>query len=135
MSTTENRRVVQAFFEALANFDVAKIDGLLAQNATWRIAHSTPVSGTYDRAGFLKNIESFKPAAAAPFLFDFADWTAEGDRVALTAKGHLPLQNGKIYASDYHFMFRVRDGKIEQGQELFDSAHLCDCFDLTPAPA
>lgn len=134
MDRLENKVVVQNFFDALTNFDVEKIDALLADDATWWVAHSTPVSGLYDRAGFLQNIANFAPAAAGPFTFSFADWTAEEDRVALTAKGHLPLKTGKVYASDYHFLFRLRDGKIVEGKELFDSAHLCDCFDLTPTP-
>ena len=52
--------------------------------------------------------------------------TAEGERVALEAESHGTHKSGKKYNNHYHFLFRIRDGKIAEIREYADTAHARD---------
>lgn len=130
-----NKRLVRDFFTALGAFDVVTMRALLTEDATWWVANTTGISGSYTRERFLGNVAAFAVDAVGPLTLTFnEDWTAEEDRVTCTAKGHLPLKDGKVYASDYSFMLRVRDGKIAGGKEYFDSAQLNALFFAVDQP-
>ena len=49
--------------------------------------------------------------------------TAEGDRVAVEAESFAKMKNGKTYQNKYHFLFIVRDGKIQSVKEYLDTIH------------
>ena len=49
--------------------------------------------------------------------------TAEGDRVAVEAESYAKMKNGKTYQNTYHFLFIVRDGKIQSVKEYLDTIH------------
>lgn len=49
--------------------------------------------------------------------------TAEGDRVAIEVESHAETVDGRIYNNFYHFLVTVRDGKIVQIKEYFDTLH------------
>jgi ketosteroid isomerase-like protein len=49
--------------------------------------------------------------------------TAEGDRVALEAESYAKMKNTKTYQNKYHFLFVVRNGKIQQVKEYLDTMH------------
>jgi len=53
---------------------------------------------------------------------------AEGDRVAVEAEVSVPLRNGGTYHTDYHFLFRFRDGKVCQVKEYYDTAAAQQAF-------
>ena len=42
--------------------------------------------------------------------------------------------SGKTYHQRYHFLFRVRDGKIAELREYFDTMHANDVLCSVPAP-
>jgi len=54
--------------------------------------------------------------------------TAEGDRVAVEAECSVPLKGGRTYHTDYHFLFRFRDGRICQVKEYYDTAAAQQAF-------
>ena|GEM_PF-3098474 len=54
--------------------------------------------------------------------------TAEGDRVAVEAESYGETASGKIYNNLYHFLFEVRDGKIQAVREYLDTLHTKDVF-------
>jgi ketosteroid isomerase-like protein len=53
-------------------------------------------------------------------------FTAEGDRVAIEAESHVLNPNGRIYNNFYHYLFRVRDGKLVLFKEYQDTLHMYD---------
>nr|WP_087575919.1 nuclear transport factor 2 family protein [Sphingomonas sp. CDS-1] len=129
MSVSDNKNLVRAFFEAFARFDVEAMNAFLAEDATWWSAHSTGMSGSYDKPALLGMIEAFKPQAAAPREFRFNDdWTAEEDRVAFTARASLKLTSGKVFEGDFGFLVTVKDGKIAGGKEYYDSRAVNEIF-------
>jgi hypothetical protein len=52
--------------------------------------------------------------------------TAEGERVAVEAESYARMSNGKIYQNKYHFLFTVRNGKIQAVKEYLDTMHAND---------
>jgi ketosteroid isomerase-like protein len=72
--------------------------------------------------------------AAAPVIDDekyhmrlkIHAFTAEGDRVAIEAESHVLNPNGRIYNNFYHYLFRIRDGKLVLFKEYQDTLHLYD---------
>ncbi|TAK98828.1 MAG: nuclear transport factor 2 family protein [Rhodospirillaceae bacterium] len=72
--------------------------------------------------------------AAVPFhddkyrmRVDVLGLTAEEDRIAMEAESHvLNPTNGRLYNNFYHYLFRVRDGKITLFKEYQDTLHLFD---------
>jgi ketosteroid isomerase-like protein len=49
--------------------------------------------------------------------------TAEGDRVAAEVESYGETTTGKIYNNLYHFLFEVRDGKIQSVRGYLDTMH------------
>ena len=46
---------------------------------------------------------------------------ADGDRVVVLARGHAQTVEGRTYANDYCFVFRMQDGKIVEVREYMDT--------------
>jgi hypothetical protein len=42
------------------------------------------------------------------------------------AESYGKMKNGKTYQNQYHFLFIVRDGKIQQVKEYLDTMHAAD---------
>lgn len=67
--------------------------------------------------------------AGSEYLFpngislEVTDAIADGDRVALEARGHGALADGRIYANHYIFAFRFRGGLISEIAEYLDTAY------------
>ena len=66
--------------------------------------------------------------------FTVRGMTAEGDRVAVEAECLGAHVSGKTYAQRYHFLFVIRDGKIHEMREYFDTMHANDVLCSAPAP-
>jgi ketosteroid isomerase-like protein len=66
--------------------------------------------------------------AASGLEIEFHEITAEGDRVAIVAKGSLPMRDGRAYRSNYNSLLHIRDGKISSGKELFDAIQVNEIF-------
>lgn len=128
MSLAENKKVVAEFFDAIAAGDTQRMDQMMTEDATWWVAPSTIFSGLHQKRDFLAIVPQLFAQAAGPLTFEFFDMTAEDDRVSLTAKGNLLMKSGKTYQSDYHFLLRLREGKIAGGKEYLNSAHVNDIF-------
>jgi hypothetical protein len=54
--------------------------------------------------------------------------TAEGDRVAVEAESKARLANGTLYHNRYHFLFVVRDGRIQVVKEYLDTLHVMNAL-------
>lgn len=128
MTLEANKKLVREFFDAIAAADFARMDRMMTDDATWWVAPSTIFSGLHTKKEFLALVPQLFEQAAGPFTFDLRDFTAEEDRVSMTAKGNMPTKSGKVYASDYHFLLYVRDGKIAAGKEYGDSVHIGNVF-------
>ena len=115
MSIERNKQTALAFLKSLSTGQPDA--SLLCDDAHWWV----PGMGTIDRAGFFAISDAFQTFAKKPVTMEISAVTAEEDRVAVEASGRAELKDGRIYANTYHFLFRLRDGKIFEAREHNDS--------------
>jgi ketosteroid isomerase-like protein len=133
MDLQENKEVALKFFDAMAKGELKQMDAMMTADATWWIAPSTNFSGLYSKEEFLRMGAEVAHQAVGQRSYEFDYITAEDDRVSLSGRGILPLENGMVYRSEYHFLLFIRDGKIAAAKEYLDSSQLNDIFGRPPA--
>jgi uncharacterized protein len=126
MGTETNKLVVLSFFE---NFSVGKVEealALMADSATWWVAGKPDkfaLAGTKTKTQFAELLKGIGAAMPKGLRVTPNGLTAEGDRVAVEAESYGEMASGKIYNNLYHFLFEVRDGKIQAVREYLDTMH------------
>jgi ketosteroid isomerase-like protein len=126
MGAEENKKIVLGFLENLSAGNGAAVLNTLADSATWWVAGNFALSGTKTKAQFTELIGSLGPKIDGALRVTPKGVTAEGDRVAVEAESYAKMRNGKTYQNQYHFLFVVRDGKIQQVKEYLDTTHAND---------
>ena len=123
MSAEDNKRMILGFFEDLSAGRGDKVLGALADSATWWVLGNFPLSGTKTKAQFAELVGQLGQNIDGGLRVTPTALTAEGDRVAVEAESHAKMKNGKIYQNKYHFLFVVRNGKIQEAREYLDTMH------------
>jgi ketosteroid isomerase-like protein len=126
--TEASRATVLKFLEVFSSGDVPAILDMMTDDATWWVAGTIPLSGTKDRKGFGEMLSGVSDTCKGPIKLTPHGVTAEGERVAVETESYAELNNGRIYNNQYHFLFRVRDGKIAEVKEYLDTMHTNDIF-------
>lgn len=119
----QNKQTVKRFMEVFSSGDVPATLAMMADSATWWVAGTIPLSGTYDKAAFGKLLSGVSEACKGPIRLMPKAFTAEGERVAVETESLAHLRNGRTYNNHYHFLFIVRDGKIAGVKEYLDTMH------------
>jgi len=127
MSTEENKKIVSDYFAKRSAGDPRAFDHF-ADSANWMIMAKGPMGGSRTKAELLKIIEQNTARFEAPVKFTVTGVTGEGERVAVEAQGYAKLKSGKTYENLYHFLFIVRDGKIQTGKEYCDFLYAAAVF-------
>ena len=133
MSTTDdtlesNKAVVRRFWEAFSESRFDDALALLDPDATWWVAGSTDISGTYSKQQFSELVAGVAEGTEAGIRMTPKHMTAEGDRVAMEAESYGRMTNGKIYNNFYHLQHVLRDGKLVAVREYMDTQHVQDVF-------
>ena len=118
-----NKRLALAFIDALSSGDAGRILDLYTDDATVWTAGSLPISGTHPREAVVALCEGLLGAFPEGLRFEAIAVTAEGNRVAVEAEGHGIHASGQSYDQQYHFLLVVRDGKLSEIKEYFDTEH------------
>ena len=126
MGSAENKKVVLGFVEALSSGNIEATKAALADDATWWIPGSLPVSGTH--RGKKAIFEDFLGQAQALFQpnsisIQVRNAIAEGDSVAVEWVARGKSAKGKPYENYYHLMFEVKNGKIQAIREYVDTLY------------
>jgi ketosteroid isomerase-like protein len=66
-------------------------------------------------------ISMFRKLMPEGLKFNIVSITADGDRVAVEWQGRATLADGKPYHNNYVMVFVIKDGKIKQLNEYFDT--------------
>jgi uncharacterized protein len=135
MSEARNIELLKEYLGALQNSDVEKMASMLAPDATYWISPGTAFSGTHDKASFLALLPGLIEAQSQPINLEYGDITAQDDRVAIVACGHMPLKAGGSYDNVYHWLFTFRNGKIVHVKEFFDALAVLKAFPTQEAKA
>lgn len=126
MSAEANKKIVLGLFE---NMSAGKIDlamDHLSDSATWTVMgdpKTFPLAGTKTKAQLAALLVGVGPVFPKGVKIIPKGLTAEGDRVALEAQSYGEHVNGKVYENKYHFLFIVRDAKVQTVREYLDTIH------------
>ena len=130
MSIPENKRIVQAFYDAANRGDMAGFLGQLADDVTWTNIGSTKYSGTcFGKSDLTTRLlgplfGQLKAGIAATIH----NMIAEADFVAVQLSGRSETKDGRPYNNTYCHVFRIRDGKVVEVTEYMDTALVTAVF-------
>jgi ketosteroid isomerase-like protein len=122
MSIEDNKKIVEAYFEAQRSGNLFEGMKLLAEDATWAVPGNWEMAGTFTKAEMAKMMESLNMFEGG-LNFEHHSITAEDDRVAVLTVVNGKLKDGRIYRNNIFFLFVIRDGMIHHVTEAVDSHH------------
>jgi hypothetical protein len=121
MSIEQNKQLARDFMDALERADIAAIEAAFAPDGVSWTAGTMPISGTRTRDEVAEAARGILGAFPQGLKFTIKALTAEGDRVAIEAESYGRHASGRVYANQYHFLMRVRGGKIAEWREYLDT--------------
>ncbi len=140
-ATQDNRALIQQAFDDWRNGQGSVFD-LLAEDAVWIVAGTSPVSGTYPtRQAFLE--EAVKPITAklaTPITPTVRQLVAQGPYVVAIWDGQATAHDGSRYENSYAWHMQLEDGRITHVTAFLDTWRLVQLMERptegrsTPAP-
>jgi ketosteroid isomerase-like protein len=124
----ENKQLVLNFWDAFSNSRFDEALAMVAEDATWWVAGTTDISGSFTKAEFSDLVKGIGENAPNGIKITAGHITAEGDRVAMEAESYGEISNGKVYNNFYHMLHTIRDGKLVSVKEYMDTQHVQDVF-------
>ena len=125
-----NKKLTLDTFKAIERGDADHIAGAYADNGQLHTMGQTLISRVYKP----EQIRQFAGAVLESFPQGISStihhMTAEGDRVAVEATGEGMHVSGKPYVNQYHFAFRVLDGRIAEVDEYVDTRYVYETLGL-----
>ena len=123
MGIEKNKQVIKAFFDAGANDDMDACFALLTEDIKWTIIGSTKFSGAYVGKQVLAEqlLGPLFEQLEAGISTVVENMIAEGDLVVAETSGTAETKDGKAYNNTYCMVIRLRDGKIVEVKEYFDT--------------
>jgi uncharacterized protein len=120
-----NKALVRRYFETVASDGFGKALELVAEDAIWWIPG---VEGELGKRDMIAAMDRAADSLVGNMGAEFLSMTAEDDRVAAEVRGSSLRKSGVRYDNIYHFLFRVRDGKIAEIREHHDTAYAAKVF-------
>ncbi|MGH8197711.1 MAG: nuclear transport factor 2 family protein [Steroidobacteraceae bacterium] len=123
MGLAENKQIAQAFYAAANRGDMEGCLDLLASDVTWTNIGSTKFSGTYVGKDDLiaRLLEPVFGQLKAGITSTIDSMIAEADVVVIQLRGKAETKNGRPYNNTYCHVIRMRNGKIGEVTEYFDT--------------
>jgi ketosteroid isomerase-like protein len=123
MSAAANKKLVQQVFADSANRSGTTFADNLAEDATWVVTGQYSWSHEFRgreaiQNGLMGHVRSFFAERPRTVAFNFI---ADGDYVAVEARGDNVTKAGHRYDDQYCLVFRIENGKIKQIKEYCDS--------------
>jgi ketosteroid isomerase-like protein len=123
MSAADNKKLVQQVFADSANRSGTTFADNLAEDASW------VVTGQYSWSHEFRGREAIQNGLMGHFRSFFAErprtlafnFIADGDYVAVEARGDNVTKTGQRYDNHYCLVFKIENGKIRQIKEYCDS--------------
>ncbi len=124
MSAADNKQLLQAIFAELSKGNSRPLVESMADEVCWTVAGSTAWSGTYrgKPAVLQELLIPLGRRFAQPYRATAERFIAEGDTVAVEARGEATTRTGIAYNNRYCFLYRLADGKLREITEYCDTA-------------
>lgn len=127
-----NKAVVLRFMETINRNDARGVAAMYADDGVHSVNGTTPISQTYTKAQMFESADGIFAPFPEGLRFELIDMVAERDKVAFEVKSRGVHQSGKVYANEYHWIMRFRDGQIVESKEYVDTQQVMDvlCADM-----
>jgi ketosteroid isomerase-like protein len=131
MSEQVNKATVLGWIASINEGDTAAFRGSYTDDGMHEIPGTSFMSGVLTADQATAGIAAVQALTKDGLAMTVLNITAEGDRVSAEVQGQSQLVNGSSYNNLYHFLFKLRDGKIEYAKEFVDTKLVED--NLKPA--
>ena len=128
MTPADHRRTVERFYELMNGRRFDEMWQLFATDAVWSGGGNPPARPNPIARMQEIIVDPIPIFVSGGIDFTLHSMTAEDDRVAAEVSCHAELTNGKVYANQYHMLFRFRGGEIVEVKEYNDTLHAREIF-------
>lgn len=137
MTSEQNKAIVTAIYDAMAEGDGRPFVDAMAEEFTWIIEGTNSWGRTFRGRDTVRR-ELLRPLFdqfATPYRARAERIIAEGDSVVVLAKGEVMTKAGKPYNNSYCFVIRLAGGKMIELREYLDTELVAEALDPLAAPA
>ena len=136
MNEEANTQIVKDGYEKFGSGDIPGLLSLFADDIDWATPHieNAPFSGT--RLGLEEVGEFFKLLGESEDIafFEPAEFIAQGDKVVVLGSSKATVKStSRSYETDWVHVFTVKDGKVTNFAEFFDTAAATKAFQKATA--
>ena len=130
MSAAENKELVRNMFAELSKGNGQAFLDKMADNVRFTIIGSTKFSGTFNgKQEFVnKVLMPLSSQLEGGLTITPDNFIAEGDYVALQARGNSRTKSGGTYNNTYCQVFRIANGKVQEVTEYLDTELVTRAF-------
>ena len=118
--TDQNKQITKEFFEALSTGSDQYLDFYTDESIIWTAGNNS-IGGTRTKKEVVSFAQNILSAFPTGITFNITGITAENERVAVEISGKAIHASGETYNNQYHFLLRIKDGKILELKEYMDS--------------
>lgn len=138
MKEQQNIELVKQAYDAFSRADMPSLLNTLAENIRWTAPEieGAPYSSNFE--GRAATAEFFAKLDEAETFnrFEPLEFIAQGDKVVVLGTTEATVKStNRSYQSDWAHVFTVRDGKVAEFQEYYDSAAITNAFRKAAATA
>ena len=118
--TDQNKKITKEFFRALSTGSDQYLDFYTNESIIWT-AGGNAIGGTRTKKEVVSFAQNILSAFPTGITFNITGITAENERVAVEISGKAIHASGETYNNQYHFLLRIKDGKILELKEYMDT--------------
>jgi ketosteroid isomerase-like protein len=123
MGIEENKALVREYFRRMQAGDPTVAE-MMTEDVTWWVPQSSELGGTHrGKAAVLALMGKGVDLYQLPLRVEIEEMVAERDQVAVQLVVEAKTAAGLPYRNDYHFAFRIRDGKLASVREYVDTKY------------
>jgi uncharacterized protein len=130
MGAAENKQFISNMFIELSKGNAEAFLGSIADDVRYTIIGTTKYSGTFN--GKQELINKLLAPLTAQLEGGIAvtpdNLIADGDYVAMQARGKAQSKNGRSYDNTYCHVFRIANGKVQEVTEYLDTELVTSAF-------
>ncbi len=130
MGTAENKQLIQTMFAELSKGNAEAFLGNMADNIRFTIIGTTKYSGTFNGKQELisKLLAPLTAQLEGGLTITPDNFIADGDYVAMQARGKSTTKTGKSYNNTYCQVFHLANGKVQEVTEYLDTELVTSAF-------
>ena len=131
----DNRSIITEVMNALADGDGRPFVRTMADDFAWILEGTTPWSGRFEGKDVVRSqmLDPLFRQFATTYRNQASKIIVEGDDVVVLCNGDVETVAGKRYNNSYCYVIRMRDGKMIELREYFDTALVERTLEPPPA--